>query len=322
MRIIYPLIFLSLLAGCQQDATSIDLKGDKYYGWGEENPNQASYKLPISFPHKVIAQPGQLLKEIARIYRVKPEDIMILNEINNSNYRFKTPTELVMPNYILHQVAKGETVYQLGRIYSTSPQQIIDTNEIRPPFYLKIDEIVKIYIDRVGEEKAGRTKNTHQTRQLESSVAEAPVKKVEIKPTSSISTPQALPIKNKLIQKENFNWPAQGKIIKNFGKAPNGIKHKGITLELPAKTKVKAIASGKVVYIGDDIPGFGNTIIIKHYDNWFSTYAHHQGSFINMGDIVEKGEIIAQTADYPSSQLYLSIKKDRKYVNPLKLLKN
>ena len=37
---------------------------------------------------------------------------------------------------------------------------------------------------------------------------------------------------------------------------------------------MKASRDGEIVYSGNEIPGYGNLILIKHTQNWITAYAH------------------------------------------------
>ena len=81
--------------------------------------------------------------------------------------------------------------------------------------------------------------------------------------------------------------------------------------------------SGKVIYCGNEIPGYGNLILIKHSKNWITAYAHLNEVFTEKGKKVSKGEIIGSvgnTGNVRSPQLHFEIRKGKESVNPLKLL--
>ena len=81
--------------------------------------------------------------------------------------------------------------------------------------------------------------------------------------------------------------------------------------------------AGKVIYCGNEIPGYGNLILIKHSKNWITAYAHLNEVFTEKGKKVSKGEIIGSvgnTGNVRSPQLHFEIRKGKESVNPLKLL--
>ena len=82
----------------------------------------------------------------------------------------------------------------------------------------------------------------------------------------------------------------------------------------PKGTPIHSINKGKVVVSGPDIPGYGNLVMIAHPDGYLSLYAHCEKIFVQTGDHVNKGSMIAQLgnseAAYP--MLKFQLRKDGK----------
>ena len=77
----------------------------------------------------------------------------------------------------------------------------------------------------------------------------------------------------------------------------------------PKGLPIHSINLGKVVVSGPDIPGYGNLVMISHPDGYLSLYAHCDKIFVNQGDEVKKGAMIAQLgnseAAYPMLRFQL-----------------
>ncbi|NIP49282.1 MAG: M23 family metallopeptidase, partial [Gammaproteobacteria bacterium] len=83
---------------------------------------------------------------------------------------------------------------------------------------------------------------------------------------------------------------------------------------------VKAAASGKVIYSGNAIPGYGNLIILEHSNNFFSVYGFNDKNLVKMDDFVGQGDRIALSGLPPNGQsarLYFEIRKGKTAVNPI-----
>ena len=84
---------------------------------------------------------------------------------------------------------------------------------------------------------------------------------------------------------------------------------------------IHSIHSGKVVVSGPDIPGYGNLVMISHPDGYLSLYAHCDKIFVERGDNVGKGAMIAQLgnseAAYP--MLRFQLRKNGKPIRAEKL---
>jgi lipoprotein NlpD len=89
----------------------------------------------------------------------------------------------------------------------------------------------------------------------------------------------------------------------------------------PKGAPIHSINLGKVVVSGPDIPGYGNLVIISHPDGYLSLYAHCDKIFVEQGDEVTKGAMIAQLgnseAAYP--MLRFQLRKNGKPVKAEKL---
>ncbi len=96
--------------------------------------------------------------------------------------------------------------------------------------------------------------------------------------------------------------------------------YKGIEISVPKGSKVVAAASGKVIYSGNAIPGYGNLVILEHSDSFFSVYGFNQKNLVKMNDHVGQGEEIALSGLPPSGQsarLHFEIRKGKSAVNPI-----
>ena len=89
----------------------------------------------------------------------------------------------------------------------------------------------------------------------------------------------------------------------------------------PKGLPIHSIHVGKVVVSGPDIPGYGNLVMISHPDGYLSLYAHCDKIFVEQGDDVTKGAMIAHIgnseAAYP--MLRFQLRKNGKPVNADKL---
>ena len=81
---------------------------------------------------------------------------------------------------------------------------------------------------------------------------------------------------------------------------------------------IYAAQEGKVVISGPDIPGYGNLVMISHPNGFISLYAHCQNIFVEAGDIVSKGMVIAKVGSSESSSPMLRFQL-RKNGTPIKV---
>ena len=129
--------------------------------------------------------------------------------------------------------------------------------------------------------------------------------------------------KKKFKKNSNFIWPVKGKILNQFGSQAPGFFNDGINISSKPGTIVKASLDGEIVYSGNEIPGYGNLILIKHSQNWITAYAHLDKIIKLKGKMVKKGEtigLVGNTGNVKEVQLHFEIRKGKEAVNPLKHL--
>jgi murein DD-endopeptidase MepM/ murein hydrolase activator NlpD len=90
--------------------------------------------------------------------------------------------------------------------------------------------------------------------------------------------------------------PTPGYISSTFGwrRSPFTGKrhyHRGIDIVNKIGTPVKATASGKVYFVGQE-KFWGNTVFIKHIDGMISKFGHLSSFEVSAGDSVHRGDII------------------------------
>ncbi|MDR3428702.1 MULTISPECIES: peptidoglycan DD-metalloendopeptidase family protein [Silvimonas] len=115
----------------------------------------------------------------------------------------------------------------------------------------------------------------------------------------------------------DWMWPTTGQPTKPFTDESRGIDIVG-----KMGQSVIASASGKVVYAGSGLRGYGKMIIIKHSNEFLSAYAHNSKLLVKEGDIVKKGEKIAEMGNTDADQvkLHFEIRRFGKPVDPAKYI--
>lgn len=91
-----------------------------------------------------------------------------------------------------------------------------------------------------------------------------------------------------------FVWPVRGEIISGFGVKGVGRRNDGLDIKAAQGTMVRAAAAGDVVYAGDQVPGFGNLVLVKHADGWVTAYAHLDKVSVQMRQSVTQGQELGQ----------------------------
>lgn len=146
--------------------------------------------------------------------------------------------------------------------------------------------------------------------------ARPPISKPKPKPTASTAPRQSTiptgpPVK--------WQWPVSDGTA-TLTTRPNG--GHGLTIVGTLGEDIRSAGSGKVVYTGSGLLGYGQLIIIKHNESYLSAYGHLQSVAIKEGDAVSAGQRIATMGNGPqgSPLLYFEIRVNGTPGNPLALL--
>ena len=123
-------------------------------------------------------------------------------------------------------------------------------------------------------------------------------------------------------------WPAKGKLTSGFGNRKNPLGwgsrfHQGIDIANSSDTDILAAGKGVVAFSGTK-SGYGKVIIINHGNEFNTLYAHNQKLLANVGDRVEKGQVIGKmgsTGRSTGCHLHFEVHKNGNPINPLEVLK-
>lgn len=129
-------------------------------------------------------------------------------------------------------------------------------------------------------------------------------------------------------------WPAEGPIIKNYSVEKlvyfdtlNQYKwNPAVMISLEAGSDVLCGAKGVVTAIGKT-EELGNSVLVDIGDGYQLKYAQLQDLQVQVGDLVEEGQVLAQVAEptiyynEEGSNLYFQVLQDGETVNPLLLLR-
>jgi murein DD-endopeptidase MepM/ murein hydrolase activator NlpD len=129
------------------------------------------------------------------------------------------------------------------------------------------------------------------TRPATATPAPAPVQTAPSAPLS------ASDVQISQLGRGRFNWPLQGEMISEFGPKTGGQRNDGVNIRAKAGEPVRAAAAGDVVYAGDQVPGFGNLVLIKHADGWVTAYGHLARIDVKMQQKITQGQQIGQAGD-------------------------
>ncbi len=122
------------------------------------------------------------------------------------------------------------------------------------------------------------------------------------------------------LPKGRFVWPVKGKVTSKFGIQSTGMKNNGIRISAREGSPVVASAGGTVIYSAP-LKYYGDTVLLKHDDNYVTVYTNLKDRVVKKDDRVKKGEklaLLAKPGDgSDSAYLYFEIRHQNKARNPM-----
>lgn len=193
---------------------------------------------------------------------------------------------------VVHTVGKGETLWRICKTYNADLQEVAEINNIKKPTDIETGQ--KIFIPGASKVR-------------------------KVKPYFAPSPNEKEKEGKIVIEKDRLIWPVKGTVISAYG-VRNGSRHDGIDIKAEEGTPIKAADSGTVVFSSSSMRGYGNIIIIKHKDEFYTVYAHNKENLVKQGEDVTRGDIIAKVGDTGNASgchLHFEVRQGKGVRNPL-----
>lgn len=233
----------------------------------------------------------------------------------------------------VYTVVSGDTLHSVARKTGSTTAQLKAANGLGDG-YLRIGQ--KLTIPGTGAATAAAKPAATAIDPIKTGSANAPAPKAEAPSRVTAYTP---PTKDEKVIKEavtqtaavapeatgvgKMRWPVRGRVVEGYGRGAGGRVNDGIDIAVPEGTPVKAAENGVVIYAGDGLKEFGNTVLVRHEDGLVSVYGHASELTVKRGDKVRRGQEIARSgmsgaADTP--KLHFEVRKDSAPVDPVTFL--
>uniref|UniRef100_UPI0040481F00 peptidoglycan DD-metalloendopeptidase family protein n=1 Tax=Polynucleobacter sp. TaxID=2029855 RepID=UPI0040481F00 len=206
--------------------------------------------------------------------------------------------ESTPPGY--YRVKRGDTLTRIALDHGQAPRDLVIWNNLANPNQIEIGDLILI-------QSPGKSKSA--------AASSAPkIKSEVIKPESVTAEAPKEPAADPSIA---LSWPAKGKVVEEFSE-----QNKGIDIAGKLGESVVAASDGKVVYAGNSLRGYGNLVIVKHNNTYLTAYAHNRVLSVKEGQMVKRGQKIAEMGDTDSNsiKLHFELRVNGKPVNPMPYL--
>ncbi|KFB09887.1 peptidoglycan DD-metalloendopeptidase family protein [Nitratireductor basaltis] len=141
-------------------------------------------------------------------------------------------------------------------------------------------------------------------------------KKAESDAQTAALTPQSTGV-------DRLRWPVRGRVITSYGAGAGGRSSDGVDIAVPQGTSVRAAENGIVIYAGDGLKGFGNTVLVRHENELVTVYGHTSDIRVKRGEKVKRGQEIAlsgMSGDADRPKLHFEVRKGTNPVDPMQFL--
>ena len=121
--------------------------------------------------------------------------------------------------------------------------------------------------------------------------------------------------------REEFCYPYKGRVISPYG--PRGRSmHTGVDIKAVPGDTVRAALPG-VVRMSKYYSGYGNIVVIRHYEGFETVYAHNVKNLVEVNDVVEAGRPIAlagRTGRATTEHVHFELRAAGEPLDPMKLI--
>jgi len=302
-------------------------------------------------PGEVTVQRGETLYAISRRYGVPVRSIIEANGLGPP-YRMAAGRQLILPQVREHIVQPGETLDSIARSNGVEASTLARSNGLAAPYAIHAGQSLAL---PAPVQLAGAPVISHPEPPAPAMVpvpviAPAPIVAPPPPPPPPVAAlppeparplpaiapaaaapppppappPQVAALPPPALEPAphgngRFLWPVRGRVIGRFGPGEGGTQNDGLNIAAPAGTPVVAADSGTVAYVGNELRGYGNLVLIKHAGGWMTAYAHNSTVLVKRGEKVRRGQTIARigsTGAVHEPQLHFEVRHGTRALDP------
>lgn len=255
---------------------------------------------------------GESLSAVASRYQVKEDDLLALNKI--SDRKSLKAGRIRIPAYGRDSEPVSGSAANETRIASrpTAPTSSasaarVESRQLAPPPNARSTQVASnASTSKPGSEAVAQQQPSQPAAQ-------------QSWWSDWFGPAQTQPVSAVAGMHETFLWPISGRVISNFGQNMDGGRNDGINISARLGTPIRAADAGTVSYVGNELKGYGNLVLIRHDNGYVTAYAHAERIDVQRGDRVARGQVIGSsgdTGDVLEPQLHFELRLGTRPVDP------
>ena len=207
----------------------------------------------------------------------------------------------------IYTVKKDETLFSISLKCGFDYKEVALSNGLKKPYFVKIGDRIRLDILRKNKVNSIEEQNDNEETKImpysEENIIEDnvfineneeqdlniefqygdPLKISEPKVIREVYSRKSIKKSKKLADlkdknKKNWDWPTDGELSSSFNQASD---IKGIEILGLEGQEIRSVTKGKVIYVGEDLAGYGKLTIIKHDNNILSVYGHQEATLVS-----------------------------------------
>jgi len=217
---------------------------------------------------RYMVRKGDSLSSIAKMFGVSVNTIIWANDVSAKTLK-EGQTLVILPvSGTIHTVVKGDTIKSIAKKYRADSTEITQFNDLNSDAVLSVGDQI-IIPDGEG--------------------------------STSISAPTTQTVRGIAIHKNPYRG-GSGPVYTGYYIRPlvGGTRTQGlhgynaVDIATPVGTPILATASGQVIISRSSgwNGGYGNYIVLSHYNGTQTLYGHLSKTFVSDGDMIVQGQII------------------------------
>ncbi|MEQ8434889.1 MAG: M23 family metallopeptidase [Oceanicaulis sp.] len=287
-------------------------------GGRDPAPIERGYTSTADCAGGVTVRRGDTLYAIARRCEV---DVNALADANGlrSPGAINPGQRLSMPRPPTYTVRRGDNLYRIALAHGMDTQALAALNNMRPPYTIHPGEELRV----TGRPRLVAEAPSGGSRTRPGAPAPSSGPTLEPPPTSRDGVDRTQPSVPPPAQVQlgapgEFVWPLNGPVLARFSRSGPD-KLDGLRIGAQFGEPVFAAADGEVIYASDEIPNYGQLVLVRHGGDITTAYAMNSRLQVQVGQRVRAGDHIAdagQSGPVTQPLLHFEVRRGVSPIDP------